>query len=101
MDELIMALMGLATLAAIAKVCKIIREVILTIVYALGLLVAIKFAVKWILIPMFRYIGIGLKKLWIGFRYLCTLIDKHYSYRDRIPSFDPTKISMANSSENI
>lgn len=93
MDEVIMGLVTLIGLGIAVKVCRLIREIILTILYVLGLAVALRFAFKWIVTPMLKgLLWLG-KHAWSGFIDLCHLIDRHFKYRNEIQVIEPDRIN--------
>ncbi len=86
MDNLILLIILTIALGLLIKVCRLIREVILTVIYLLGLIVAIRFAVKWVVVPIINcLVWIG-KTTWKAFRQLCRTIDRHYRYRNCPPA---------------
>lgn len=84
MEDLITYLVGFLALGIVLKVCKIIREVIVTLPYALGFIVALKLTLQYVLKPVFKALAWLGKKAWKGIKMLCRYIDSHYRYRNTL-----------------
>ena len=81
MDELVMWAIGLIALGVALKICRIVREIILTALYIFELIIAIRFVLKLVATPIFRSLTAVCKKMSAWFRMLCRLIDGHCQYR--------------------
>lgn len=75
-------IIGLAAASILAKVCKAIRDIVVTILYVLGLLVAIKYVFKWVIIPVAKGAWVALVWMWRQFQRFCRYLDRHYQYRN-------------------
>lgn len=84
MEDMITYLVGFMALGLVCKVCKAVRDIILTLIYVLGLLVALRFTLKYVLGPVFKMLAWVGKMAWTGFRELCGVIDRHFRYRDTL-----------------
>lgn len=97
MEDLITYAVGFLALGIVLKVCKVVKEVIVTLIYALGLIIAIKFTLQYVLKPVFKALAWIGRKAWEGFKMLCRYIDRHYQYRKTnymIPDYGEQNINM-------
>lgn len=71
------------------KAIRLIREILMTLLCLLGIVIAINFVIRSIIVPLFKGIRWLCNIVWSIFLKLCKKLDRHYNYRNRMESVYP------------